>query len=146
MLESLLYKYSPCRIHCSFFGSFVPWSLTKMYITNGKFFVPQKPQSFSEKNHWFTPFVSSLHLLAGIVLFCLHMNMFCSLHFIQFHSIVSFIGSLLHSHRDDGHNSIAQVHPLAHSSILACSRCEMDLCRTGSLVYKYLLSYISWWW
>jgi hypothetical protein len=143
MLESLSYKCSPCRIYCIFLGVFVHWGLKKLYITNGKFFVPQKPQSFLEKNHWFTPFVSSLHLLAGIVLFCLYMNMFCSLHFIQFHSIVSFIGSLLHSHRDDGHNSIPQVHPLAHFSILACSGCEMDLCRTGSLVYKHLLTYIS---
>ncbi len=55
----------------------------------GNFLFHKNQKRLLEKNHWFTHFVSSLHLLAGLVLFCLleHVS-FTSLHPIPLKSFV----------------------------------------------------------
>jgi hypothetical protein len=89
----------------------------------------------------------SVHSTCLLGLFCFACTWTCFVHFTSFNSIKEF-SSLAHSSTliemmdtTPLHRSFHWLTP--HSSILACSGCGVDLCRTGSFLYKYLHTYIS---
>lgn len=142
MLESLLYKYSPCRIYCSFFGCFCPLEFEKFVYYQWEIFCSIE----TKKNCWKKttgshPLWAHSTCFAGLVLFCLHMNMFCSLHFIN--SIEKF-RSLASSTLIEMMDTIPlhrSIHWLTPPFLLAVD--VRWICADLDFVYKYLHTCIS---
>lgn len=93
MLESLLYKYSPCRIHCSLFGCFVPLEFEKNVYYQWEIFCSTKTTKFLGKK----PLVHTLCKLTPLacwdcsVLLAHEHVLFTSLHSIPFNSFVHWL-------------------------------------------------------